>query len=467
MRMSIKNIHIYTTDGEENIINFSDSLNFIYGNVGAGKSTMLNLIMYPLGGSLTHTPAVNTCLEAVQIEAKMGKKLLRFFRMINSTRIQIDDVTENRRFSLHQNQISSFLYELFSLPDLYQSIGNVEDRKVKLSFANFCWFSYLKQSEMDNVFFHLNSDNIYKQNAAVNVLFSFFESEFLVDQSANQQYRTLKRRLRKFEDGDEVFKYLENIYGNFGIGKEDNPIAAATILRQQITSALISEGQYSRDDVSRLMNMQRRLDQLEHRAAFESRRERYNKEFMRLRDELAGTVDRINSDRSKANPNVQQLYDLFLDCLINIGFQGVTKHDIVRMDLKTYMPILSNPYENRDVSFENIGSGGKKTLFKICFALAVHRLQHAKQGSNYLPSFLIIDTPMKNISEREDEEMYNRFYQYLFKLFSTELSDTQLFVVDKEKRDLTEYKFENEVVLMRMTRNDWMHPPLFKNYTGV
>ena len=92
MKISIRNIHIFTTDGEENILNFSASLTFVYGNVGAGKSTMLNLIMYGLGGNLTYTPAIKNCLQAVQLEVMLDGKPFRFFRMANSNRIQIDDV---------------------------------------------------------------------------------------------------------------------------------------------------------------------------------------------------------------------------------------------------------------------------------------------------------------------------------------------------------------------------------------
>ena len=468
MKISIRNIHIFTTDGEENILNFSASLTFVYGNVGAGKSTMLNLIMYGLGGNLTYTPAIKNCLQAVQLEVMLDGKPFRFFRMANSNRIQIDDVMRNQRVSLLQNQISSFLYKQFALPDLYLSIGNIEDKKVKLSFSNFCWFSYLKQSEMDNSFFHLDSDNIYKQNAAINVLFSFMESKFLIDQGANQRYRELKRRLRQFEDCNEVFKYLEKIFYNGDIIDEPAPNVTVVQLKRQIASALADKAHfYNSDDLHHLLNIQRRLDHLEYRIAFELRRERYYKELERLRDEMARTVTNMQLDQSRKNPNVQQLYSLFLNCQNNIGILGVTKFDTIRMNPKNYMPILSNSYEKREVSFENLGSGGKKTLFKICFALAVHRLQHAKPELNYLPSFLIIDTPMKNISEREDAALYDRFYQYLFSLFSTELSDTQLFVVDKEKRDLTDYRFREGIVLMRMTRDDWMNPPLFKNYKGL
>ena len=65
---------------------------------------------------------------------------------------------------------------------------------------------------MDSGFFNLDSDNVYKQNAAVNALFSFLDSDVLMDQEINQRSRKLRRRIRKFEDGVEVFKYLENIF---------------------------------------------------------------------------------------------------------------------------------------------------------------------------------------------------------------------------------------------------------------
>ena len=467
MKILIQNIHIFTIDGEESVFNFSDKLTFIYGNFGTGKSTLLDLVMYSFGGSLTYTPAICNCFEALQLEVKLNDKPFRFFRRIKSNRIQVDDVAKNQRHSLLSSQISTFIYKQFALPELYLSVGNIKDRKVKLSFTNFSWFSYLKQSEMDNIFFNLNSDNIFKQNAAINVLLSFFESELIIDREVSQRYRELKRRLRQYEDGDKVFEYLDKIFIRNNKMDNVNKEGAISELKGQIENVLNHMECLNRDDLLNLLAMQRKLDQLEYRSAFELRRERYYKEIDSIRKEMEETSKHIYYDNSIMNPNVQQLYDLFLDCLVNIGFQGVSKFDTMSMDPITYMPVLKNPYENREVSFDNLGSGGKKTLFKICFALATHRLQHAKQDCNYLPSFLVIDTPMKNISEREDAYMYDKFYQYLLELFSTELSDTQLFVVDKECKNLSEYKFRESVVLMRMTHDDGMNPPLFKNYKGL
>ncbi len=466
MRILIQNIHIFSTDGEESVLNFSESLTFVYGNVGAGKSTMLNLIMYGLGGSLTCTPAVRNCLKAVQLEVMLGDRPFRFFRMANSNRIQVDDISGKQRVNLLQKDVSAFLYRQFFLPDVYLSMGNIEDKKVTLSFNNFCWFSYLKQSEMDNSFFFLDSDNIYKQNAAINVLFSFFESEFLIDPKASQRYRDLKGRIRRYEEGQKVFEYLEPVFCG-GVPDAGAPEAYAAQLKRRIADALSGSSSHTTASLASLLSMQKQLDQLTYKMSFDRKRKRYHQELASLKKEMDGITSAVRFEQSMENPYVQQLYDFFGDCLANIGFHGVSKFDTIRMDPKTYMPVLCNPYENREVSFETLGSGGKKTLFKICFALAVHRLQHAKPELNYLPSFLIIDTPMKNISEREDSVMYDKFYQYLFRLFSTELADTQLFVVDKEKRELSDYRFRENIVLMRMTRDEGMNPPLFKNYKGL
>ncbi len=467
MKVMIKNIHIFTTDGEENVFNFSDSLTFLYGNVGAGKTTMLNLIMYGFGGDLIYTPAVVHCLQAVQIETVLGGRTFLFFRMSKSRRIQIDDISGGRRWSLLKDQMSSFIYEQCQLQDIYQSIGSIQDRKQKVSFANFCWFSYLRQSEMDSGFFNLDSDNVYKQNAAVNALFSFLDSDVLMDQEINQRSRKLRRRIRKFEDGVEVFKYLENIFSDSKYLNKNMLDSAMEQLKDQMADIFDGKEKYNRNELLELLEMQTKLDCLKHRKAYEIRRERYNKKLEDMHVEMDAIARQKLFEQSVKNPSVQKLLTLFLDCLVKIGFRGVTKFDTIHMDPKTYMPIISNPYENREVSFENLGSGGKKTMFKICFALAIHRLQHAKQELNYLPSFLIIDTPMKNISEREDAIMYDSFYQYLFQLFSTELSDTQLFIVDKEKRDLSAYQFRKDAVLMRMTCDEWMSPPLFRNYKGL
>lgn len=464
MKMFIKSIHIFTLQGEEKVINFSKSLNFIYGNFGVGKSTMLDLIIYCFGGKLTYTPAINRCLEAVQTDVLLNNKLFRFFRMSKSNHIQVEDVAVKRRYSLLARTVSAFLFEQCSLPQLYLSKGNIEDRKVQLTFTNFCWFSYLKQQEMDNCFFNLDSANIYKQNAAINAIFSFFESDYILDEKESQRYRDLKRLIRQYEEGDKVFDYVENAFGK-EVLEESEPQRVVLDIKKEIESILFSKNNFSKDELSSILDMHKKLCEFELKNSFDMRRKIYNQKLKELQKQIEGATKSVQYDQSKNNPNVQQLNEFFLDCLLNVGFPGVSKYDLVYLDSKNCMPILFNPYERRKLSYDNLGSGGKKTIFKICFALAIHRLQHTKEEYNYLPSFFIIDTPMKNISEREDRPSYQKFYKYLLQLFSTELSDTQLFVVEKEKIDFTDYKYKDDMVIIRMAWNgEGINSPLFSNY---
>ena len=131
------------------------------------------------------------------------------------------------------------------------------------------------------------------------------------------------------------------------------------------------------------------------------------------------------------------------------------------------MPVVYNTYDRQRITFHNLSSGGKKNIFKICFALAIYRMNRKNFETSYLPEFFILDTPMKNISEREDEKMYTKFYSYLFHLFSTELKDVQLIIVDKEEKDMSDYLFSDDAVLLRMTREDPLNPPLFRKYRGI
>lgn len=49
-----------------------------------------------------------------------------------------------------------------------------------------------------------------------------------------------------------------------------------------------------------------------------------------------------------------------------------------------------------------------------------------------LPSLLIIDSPMKNISERENKEVFEGFIKLIYELAAKELAGTQIIIIDKE-----------------------------------
>ena len=195
-------------------------------------------------------------------------------------------------------------------------------------------------------------------------------------------------------------------------------------------------------------------------------------ELLRRVHVLAGEEQRIRSElreaRSRAEQdteNLSRLKELFLDCLLQARIPGFLPSDVVEMKSPNFLPeVMSSGSGDLAVtSFANLGSGGKKTLFKCCFAVAIHRL--AIEIGAMLPSFLVIDSPMKNISERENREQFEGFHQMLYGLSQSELQGTQFILIDKELFPPPE-KFENSFNSRHMKPDDKDNPPLIRYYRG-
>ncbi len=196
-------------------------------------------------------------------------------------------------------------------------------------------------------------------------------------------------------------------------------------------------------------------------------------ELFRLADEIQGEEvtlrRRLEDARLGAEAdmgNLRKLEFYFLDCLVRAHMPGVSTENIVKINTKTFLPEVTEA-ETGDItvmSFANLGSGGKKTLFKACFALAVHRL--ATEVGAILPSLLIIDSPMKNISERENREQFEGFHSLIYDLLETELQGTQAVLIDKEFIARDETSVLNFTVRHMMPDSE-ENPPLIPYYRGL
>jgi hypothetical protein len=187
---------------------------------------------------------------------------------------------------------------------------------------------------------------------------------------------------------------------------------------------------------------------------------------------LAGREGEIRAElkiaRAKAEQdtsNLDLLRELFLNCLLRSRLPGFLEDDVVEIKSPAFLPQVygRNTGDLVQTSFANLGSGGKKTFFKCCFAVAIHRLA-ARVGS-FLPTVLIIDSPMKNISERENPDQFAGFHEMLHELAETELKGTQFIVIDKEifrPKEGHTFQFQER----HMKPDDAMNPPLIRNYRG-
>jgi hypothetical protein len=180
-----------------------------------------------------------------------------------------------------------------------------------------------------------------------------------------------------------------------------------------------------------------------------------------IRSQIEEARNAAERDTSK----IDRLKELFLDCLLRARMPGFYADDVVEMKTPWFLPqvIGINSGDLAITSYETLGSGGKKTLFKCCFALAVHRL--AREQKATLPTLLILDSPMKNISERENRDQFVGFNHMLYELAENELAGTQFIVIDKEyeppEADVSLTFFERY-----MNPDDDENPPLLRGYRG-
>ena len=98
--------------------------------------------------------------------------------------------------------------------------------------------------------------------------------------------------------------------------------------------------------------------------------------------------------------------------MLAVRFPGVFPNDEVVIDPRNWRPVIL--HEEQEWGFWDTGSGGKKTLFNVCYALAIHTV--AARNLMPLPPLLIIDSPTKNISEDENPELVEHLYDEILRL---------------------------------------------------
>ncbi|MGQ8879620.1 hypothetical protein ACUTR7_19060 [Delftia sp. NA_296.1] len=175
--------------------------------------------------------------------------------------------------------------------------------------------------------------------------------------------------------------------------------------------------------------------------------------------ELQTQLNGLRAEAYKDLRSIEQLETLFHDCLLRARFPGITPTHMVKIDRKSFWPeVMQDGIEDIAVtSFANMGSGGMKCIFKACFVIALHRF--AATRATALPTLLIIDSAMKNLSERENWEIFQSFFTMVYELAKTELAKTQFIFIDKEFPEPPN-KSQLKVKSRHMAPGDTENPPL-------
>lgn len=248
-------------------------------------------------------------------------------------------------------------------------------------------------------------------------------------------------------------------------------VADKNILDRRVAELLAN---YESDRLARTSDAQRELAELDERARFLDRVSAMPDAVTKMledADALSAELDRLErairdeqGRLSKADANFAALEANFLKALIATHVPGVTATDKVRINRRNMIPeIWPGGDEAAAYSFYTAGSGGKKTLLTICFALALHRTAAEKKLP--VPTLLMIDTPLKNITPDINPELVQAFYHYLYEVAENDLADHQIIIVDQllvEPEDGSPLEFTDRL----MTEDDPDNPPLISYYHG-
>ena len=180
-----------------------------------------------------------------------------------------------------------------------------------------------------------------------------------------------------------------------------------------------------------------------------------------------GRIDRLRSaieeERRRlrfADENARAIAVKFKTIMLKVGFPGVSDKDDVVIDPRNWKPIVV--HSEQEWGFWDTGSGGKKTLFNVCYALAVHEV--ARERGMPVPNILIIDSPTKNISEDENPELVKSLYREIYR-FAADRNGmgTQFLLIDS---DLIEPEAEFTGFSQRRMAGDPDAPSLISYYVG-
>lgn len=177
-------------------------------------------------------------------------------------------------------------------------------------------------------------------------------------------------------------------------------------------------------------------------------------------DALRSMVEDERGRLRSADENARAIAVKFKSIMLAVGFPGVSESDEVVLDPRNWKPVVV--HTEQQWGFWDTGSGGKKTLFNVCYALAIHEV--AQERGMPVPNILVVDSPTKNISDDENPELVHSLYREIYR-FAADRSNggTQFLLIDS---DLAEPEPELATFCHRRLAGEAEAPSLISYYDG-
>lgn len=177
---------VLSTSTQRHSYTFRDGVNLIVGPVGAGKTSLLELVRFGIGGNGILSQAAEQAVQRVTVTARLGAATYLLSRRLGSNLVEVlsADGTPLEVFSAQTSQryrpISDFLLEAIGLPAVRLASSGVRptSRTEPLSFFDVFAFCYLPQSEIDrSVTRHADPMRARKRKATFEFLFGLSDVE--------------------------------------------------------------------------------------------------------------------------------------------------------------------------------------------------------------------------------------------------------------------------------------------------
>lgn len=226
---------------------------------------------------------------------------------------------------------------------------------------------------------------------------------------------------RRYAEIQRMERYLERERGR--------KLALDRQLQEELARYDSSFVESIRDVEREIATLVERLRSLEHLRQMPAAITALEEEAGALQGKIDGLRSSLQEERSRleaADANIAILKDAFKQMMLAVGFPGVSENDEVVIDTRNWEPYVQ--HGDQTWGFWDTGSGGKKTLFNVCYALALHTV--AVLRGLPVPSILVIDSPTKNISELENPALIRALYVQAYQLSALADGGVQLLLID-------------------------------------
>lgn len=171
----------------EETIDFAD-VSYFWGQMGAGKTSIVRLVDYCLGGDIQLSPAMQSEFVAATLNLSLAQGDMAIERPRDSYRVIASWGAGDDAFHVSLparkaegeilpgtgvEQLSDLLFRLSDVtpPRVRKSKVKEDSKTARLSMRDLLWYCYLDQDEIDSSFFHLEeSAPFYKRNKSRDVL---------------------------------------------------------------------------------------------------------------------------------------------------------------------------------------------------------------------------------------------------------------------------------------------------------